>query len=186
MIFNPAKIDGVWRIGIERQSDARGSFGRVFCHAEFARHGLAAEFVQASSSVTRRAGTIRAMHYQNPPHAEAKLIRCLRGAVHDIVADIRPESPSFMQWEAFHLEAGDDQSLYIPAGCAHGFQTLADDTEIFYQMSVAFAPGYAGGFRYDDPVFAISWPCEVSVIAEKDLAWPIFDPRRAAVTLTST
>lgn len=174
MIFRKTELEGVWRIGTERQGDERGSFGRIFCRDEFAGHGLAAEFVQASSSITAKAGTIRAMHYQTAPHEEAKLVRCLRGAVHDVVADLRPGSPSFMRWQAFDLRAGDDCGLYIPPGCAHGFQTLTDDTEILYQMSAAFAPGHAAGFRYDDPAFAISWPLPVSVIAEKDLAWPPF------------
>ena len=172
MIFRETKLAGVHLVLIERHADARGSFGRTFCRDEFAARGLPAEFVQASASITVRAGTVRGMHYQRSPHAEAKLVRCVRGAIHDVVADLRPESPSFMQWEAFDLREGGDAMLYIPPGCAHGFQTLAAETEVLYQMSTRFAPEAAAGFRYDDPAFGITWPAPVAVIAEKDLAWP--------------
>ena len=171
MIFRRTDLDQLYLIVIERHSDARGSFGRTFCRREFSDHGLAAEFVQSSSSITLRAGTLRGMHYQRPPHEEAKLVRCIHGAVYDVVADLRPDSPSFMRWQAFHLTSDDDRMLYIPPGFAHGFQTLEDNTEILYQMSQEYAPESASGFRYDEPAFNITWPRPVTVIAEKDLAW---------------
>jgi dTDP-4-dehydrorhamnose 3,5-epimerase len=172
MIFRETTLAGVHTVLIERRADSRGSFGRVFCRDEFAAQGLPTEFVQASTSVSVHAGTVRGMHYQRPPHAEAKLVRCVRGAIHDVVADVRPDSPSFMRWEAFALREGGDMMLYIPPGFAHGFQTLADETEVLYQMSTPFAPEAAAGFRFDDPAFGIAWPAPVAVIAEKDLAWP--------------
>ena len=176
MIFRDTKLAGVHTVLIERHADPRGSFGRTFCRDEFAARGLPAEFVQASTSVSVHAGTVRGMHYQRPPHAEAKLVRCVRGAIHDIVADVRPDSPSFMQWQAFELHEGGDAMLYIPPGFAHGFQTLADETEVLYQMSTRFAPEASAGFRFDDPAFGITWPVPVTVIAEKDLAWPPWRP----------
>ena len=175
MIFRETTLAGVHLVLIERHADARGSFGRTFCSSEFAARGLPAEFVQASASVSLRAGTLRGMHYQRAPHAEAKLVRCVRGAIHDVVADLRPDSPSCGRWQAFELREGGDAMLYIPPGLAHGFQTLADETEVLYQMSAAFAPEAAAGFRYDDPAFAIAWPAPVAVIAEKDLAWPAWE-----------
>jgi dTDP-4-dehydrorhamnose 3,5-epimerase len=171
MIFHPTELDQVFLIDIERYADERGSFGRTFCRREYAARGLASEFVQASTSFTRRAGTLRGMHYQRPPHAEAKLVRCIRGAIFDVVADLRPQSPSFMRWRGFTLHGIGDAMLYIPPGCAHGFQTLEDDTEVLYHMSQEYAPASASGFRYDDPAFAITWPLPISVIAEKDLSW---------------
>ncbi len=176
MIFRETKLAGVHTVLIERHADPRGSFGRTFCRDEFAARGLPAEFVQASTSVSVHAGTVRGMHYQRPPHAEAKLVRCVRGTIHDIVADMRPDSPSFMRWEAFDLREDGDAMLYIPPGFAHGFQTLADETEVLYQMSTRFAPGASAGFRFDDPAFGITWPVPVTVIAEKDLAWPPWRP----------
>lgn len=174
MIFTPTTLPGVVAITLERQADERGAFARTFCEREFAAAGLPTRFVQQSCSVNRRAGTLRGMHWQAPPHAEGKLVRCVRGAVHDVVADLRPESPAHLRWEAFRLEAGGDLMLFIPAGCAHGFQTLADDTEVLYAMTEFFAPGAGRGFRHDDPAFAIRWPREVAVVSERDLAWPRF------------
>ena len=171
MQFQTTELDQVRLIVIDRHGDERGSFGRTFCKREFSDGGLASEFVQASTSFTRRAGTLRGMHYQRPPDAEAKLVRCIRGAIYDVIADLRPHSPSFMRWQSFSLSGTGDTMLYIPPGCAHGFQTLEDDTEILYHMSCEYAPQSASGFRYDDPAFSIVWPLPVTVIAEKDLAW---------------
>lgn len=179
MIFRPTAIEGLIGVLLQRHTDERGSFARSFCTRTFAEAGLEARFVQASASVTRIAGTLRGMHWQRAPSAETKLVRCVRGAVHDVVADIRPHSASFMRVEAFRLEAHGDLSLYIPPGCAHGFQTLVDDTEILYQMSVEYVPEQACGFRFDDQAFAIAWPLTPSVVAEKDLAWPAFRRPRA-------
>lgn len=180
MLFHPTQIHQLHEIRIERHADPRGSFGRVFDRDAFAAHGLVVDYVQASSSVTLRAGTMRAMHYQRAPHGETKLVRCVRGAIHDVVADLRPDSPSFLRWQGFRLSAGDDGYLYIPPGCAHGFQTLTDDCEVLYQMDVPFAPEAATGFRYDDPAFGIEWPLPVTVISDKDLAWAPFVPPRPA------
>ena len=174
MIFQSTRIEGLWAIVIERHRDERGSFGRTFCEKEFTDRGLNGCFVQSSTSVTRRAGTLRGMHYQRPPYEEVKLVRCVRGTIFDVVADVRPDSPSFGAWQGFRLGQDEDLSLYIPTGCAHGFLTLTDDVEVTYSMSTPFAPGFADGFRYDDPVFAIEWPAAPGLVAEKDLAWGPF------------
>ena len=178
MQFNSTTISGLWEVVLERHRDDRGSFARSFCRDEFAARGLAADFVQSSTSVTNRAGTIRGMHFQRAPFAEVKLVRCVRGSIYDVVADLRPQSASFMQWQAFELGQETDVSLYIPAGCAHGFQTLTDDAEVTYSMSVPFTPGTADGFRPDDPAFAIIWPLQATLISPKDESWPEFAERR--------
>lgn len=172
MLFEPTNIAGLVAIRLERHVDERGSFARLFCRDEFAAQGLTSSFVQASLSVTERAGTLRGMHFQRAPYAEVKFVRCIRGAIHDVVADLRPDSPSYLHWQAFDLSAHGDLSLYIPAGCAHGFQTLQDDCEVLYQMDVPYQPGFADGFRFDDPALGIDWPLPITVIAEKDLEWP--------------
>ncbi len=172
MLFETTPIAGLVAVRLERQEDERGSFARLFCRDEFAAHGLATAFVQESLSVTRRAGTVRGMHFQRVPHQEVKYVRCTRGAVHDVVADLRPDSPTYLRWQAFRLEAGGSLSLYIPAGCAHGFQTIEDDCELLYQMDTPYQPAFADGFRFDDPALGIAWPHPVTVIAEKDRAWP--------------
>lgn len=171
MIFRPTDIAGAWSLRPERAVDERGSFARLFCRQEFAARDLVAEFVQASTSVTKLAGTIRGMHFQRPPHAEVKLIRCVRGAIYDVIADLRRDSPTYGRWQAFLLTAPDGMSVYAPAGCAHGFQTLENDTEVLYLMDVPFAPDAADGFRYDDPAFGIEWKRPVTLVAEKDLKW---------------
>ena len=172
MRFEPTTIPGLWAIRLDRYVDDRGSFARLFCRDGFAAHGLEAEFVQESLSVTLRAGTLRGMHYQRQPHAEVKFIRCVRGAIHDVVADLRPDSPTFHQWVGFELSQDSDLALYVPKGCAHGFQTLVDDVEVLYQMSTPYAPVAADGFRYDDSAVGITWPRPVTMIADKDLTWP--------------
>ncbi|MDE2580780.1 MAG: dTDP-4-dehydrorhamnose 3,5-epimerase family protein [Rhodospirillales bacterium] len=179
MRFEPTGIDQLTVIVIERSADPRGTFGRTFCREAFAAAGLEADFVQASTSVTLRRGTIRGMHFQRPPAAETKLVRCVRGAIHDVVADLRPHSPTFLRWQAFRLGALEDRMLYIPPGCAHGFQTLCDDCEVLYQMSVPYTPGAADGFRFDDPACAISWPLPPEMISPNDLAWPPIAGRTA-------
>lgn len=177
MIFQSTGIQGLYGVILERNVDDRGSFARTFCQRQFTAQGLCSRFVQASASISARAGTLRGMHYQLPPHAEAKLVRCVRGAIYDVIADLRPGSPTYMQWQGFRLDQDGDLSLFIPPGCAHGFQSLADDTEVHYQMSVEYAPRFAAGFRYDDTAFAIRWPAEVTAIAEKDLEWPSYQRR---------
>ncbi len=171
MRFEGTAIHGLWRVIIERFEDERGSFGRTFSRAEFAERGLATGFVQASSSWTRRAGTLRGMHLQRPPHGEAKLVRCVRGAIHDVICDLRIDSPSYLQHQSFQLRQDGDDVLYIPSGCAHGFQTLVDDVEVTYAMSCDFAPGAAVGLRYDDPALGIAWPSPITCISSKDMGW---------------
>ena len=172
MHFAPTEIAGLIAVRLERIADARGSFARLFCRDTFAAHGLADVFVQASLSLTRRAFTLRGMHFQRPPHAEVKLVRCVRGAIFDVVADLRRDSPSFRRWQGFELSPQSDVALYIPQGCAHGFLTLVDDSEVLYQMSTPYAPDFADGVRYDDPALGIAWPHAPVLVAEKDLAWP--------------
>ena len=172
MRFETTEIAGLFAVRLEPAADARGSFARLFCRDSFAAHGLADVFVQASLSVTRRAGTLRGLHFQRAPHAEVKLVRCVRGAIFDVVADLRPDSPSHLRWQGFDLSPASDVALYIPQGCAHGFLTRTDDCEVLYQMSTNFAPSHADGVRYDDPALGIDWPGEVRMVAEKDLAWP--------------
>jgi dTDP-4-dehydrorhamnose 3,5-epimerase len=174
MIFRETEIRGLYEILLERIGDVRGSFARTFCRTEFAAHGLPTEVVQANTSVNARAGTLRGMHYQRAPHGEGKLVRCLRGAIFDVVVDVRPDSPSYRRWLPFQMDEGGNSQIYIPPGCAHGFLTLRDGTEITYQMFAPFVPEAAAGFRYDDPAFGIVWPLAPAVIAEKDLAWPFF------------
>jgi len=169
--FEATNIEGLMAVRLERRADERGSFARLFCREEFAAAGLKTEFVQQSLSVTQKAGTLRGMHFQRAPHAEVKFIRCVRGAIYDVVADLRPDSPSYLRWQAFRLDQHGDVSLYIPAGCAHGFQSLQDDCEVLYQMDVPYQPNSADGCRYDDKALSIDWPLPVTVIAKKDLEW---------------
>lgn len=177
MIFHQTRLQGVVLIEAERLADERGWFGRIFDEAAYREHGLPTRFVQWSASVSRRAGTLRGMHYQRAPHEEAKLIRCVTGALYDVAADMRPDSPSAGQWQAFRLAAGTGQLLLLPPGVAHGFLTEADDTEVQYGMTAEFTPGSAGGFRYDDPIFGIGWPAAPASVSDKDLGWP---PLRSA------
>lgn len=179
MKFETTAIPGLTVVRLQRHADARGSFARLFCREEFAAAGLFADIAQASLSVTARAGTLRGMHFQRPPHAEVKYVRCVRGAIHDVVADLRPDSPAYLRWQAFRLEPASDLALCIPQGCAHGFQTLEDDCEVLYQMSTAYAASHADGVRFDDPLLGIVWPREISLINEKDLCWPKLGERPA-------
>jgi len=172
MRFEPTDIAGLFALRLQRIADARGSFARLFCRDTFAAHGLADTFVQASLSVTRHALTLRGLHFQRPPHAEVKLVRCVRGAIFDVVADLRRDSPSYLRWQGFELSPDSDAALYIPEGCAHGFLTLVDDCEVLYQMSANYAAEAADGVRFDDPALGIAWPHAPALVAEKDLRWP--------------
>ncbi|HZB93934.1 MAG TPA: dTDP-4-dehydrorhamnose 3,5-epimerase [Stellaceae bacterium] len=174
MIFTPARLAGLMLVELEPHRDERGWFARAWCAREFAEHGLDPGLAQASLSFNHRRGTLRGLHYQRPPHAEAKLVRCLSGALWDVAVDLRPGSPTRGRWEAFELSAANRRALYIPAGFAHGFQTLAPDTEILYLISAFHAPEAAAGLRHDDPAFAISWPLPVAAISPRDTAWPAF------------
>jgi dTDP-4-dehydrorhamnose 3,5-epimerase len=183
MIFEPVALAGAYLIKLEPHGDERGSFARTMCSKEFAEHGMDFSFVQQNMSVTQFAGTIRGMHYQKPPHSEAKLIRCVRGAVLDVIVDLRAGSPTYMEHASFRLDDENRHQLYIPTGFAHGFQTLADDVEMTYLMSKAHAPGTEAGLRYDDPVLGIDWPLPVAVIADKDLRWPLLRSSGAAIDI---
>ena len=178
MIFTPARLPGLCLIGMERQADDRGWFARAWCQREFAEHGLDTGLAQVSLSSNKRRGTLRGMHYQRAPHGETKLVRCVRGTIWDVALDLRPASPTHGQWQGFELSAENGLALYIPEGFAHGFQTLAPESEVLYQISTFYAPEVAAGVRYNDPAFAIDWPLPVSVISPRDAAWP--DYRRKA------
>ena len=179
MIFRETTVAGVVVVDLERHEDNRGFFARTWCQREFAEHGLDARLVQCSLSWNRRRGTLRGLHYQAPPHAEAKLIRCTRGALWDVALDLRRQSPTFGRHLGVELTGGNRTMLYIPEGVAHGFQTLEDDTEVFYQMSEFYAPEAAQGVRFDDPAFGIRWPIPDPIMLERDRAYPDFVLERA-------
>jgi dTDP-4-dehydrorhamnose 3,5-epimerase len=172
MIFRETPLAGVWLIDAEPLSDERGFFARTWCREEFARRGLVSEVAQCSVSWTRARGTVRGLHYQAPPHDETKLVRCTRGAVHDVALDVRSGSPTFGRWVAAELTADNRRMLYVPAGVAHGFQALLDDTEVVYQISVAHHPPSERGVRWDDPACAIAWPLSPDTVSPRDAALP--------------
>ncbi len=174
MLFAPTDIEGAWLVEPERRGDSRGWFTRTFCAEAFAARGLETHFVQHSASRTQEKGAVRGMHFQTAPHAETKLVSCRRGAIFDVILDLRPASPTFKAWRGFELSAENGRQLYIPAGCAHGFQTLQDDCEVGYLITPAYAPGAASGVRFDDPAFAIAWPAPITLASDKDLSWPDF------------
>jgi dTDP-4-dehydrorhamnose 3,5-epimerase len=184
MIFNETRLKGAYEIELELHADQRGSFARSFCSHEFEAQGLHFDVVQCNVSYNRSRGTLRGMHYQEAPHQEGKLIQCIRGAFHDVIVDLRPGSPTFRQWIGVDLVARPGRPskiLYAPAGFAHGFLTLEDDTEVFYQMSEYYAPDAARGFRWNDPAFAIEWPAEIRVMSERDRQYPDFVIERSRV-----
>ena len=175
MKFVRAELNGVWIIEMEKHSDERGYFARTWCQGEFQKNGLNPRLVQCSTSFNHKRGTLRGMHYQAAPHAEAKLIRCTRGAIYDVALDLRPSSPTFKRWIGLELRATGNRMLYIPEGFAHGFQTLQDETEVAYQMSEFFHSESARGVRWNDPQFAIQWPtCEKRIISFRDETYPDF------------
>lgn len=172
MIFRETPLAGAFVIDIERHEDARGFFARSFCREEFAAHGLVTAWAQSNVSYNRRRGTLRGMHWQVEPEEEVKLVRCTAGALHDVIVDLRPGSPTLGAFTAAELSADNRRMLYVPAGFAHGFVTLADDTEVFYEMSHPHAPTAARGFRHDDPRIAIDWPEPARVVSERDAGYP--------------
>ncbi len=173
MRIRPARLSGVFEVELAPARDERGFFARTFCAEEFAAAGLNPRIVQCSLSFNPRRGTLRGLHYQRPPHAEAKLVRCAAGAIYDVVVDIRPESPTYGQWQAFELRGDGLLSLYIGEGFAHGFQTLADDTQVLYAMSEFYHPESAAGINCADPRLAIPWPiADPIIISAKDRALP--------------
>lgn len=174
MRFEATKIPGVVVVEPDRVEDERGFFARVWCRRDFAEHGLRPELAQCSISWNRRSGTLRGMHFQAAPHAEAKLVRVTRGAVFDVAVDLRPDSPTFRRWFGCELSESNRRMLYVPEGLAHGFLTLAEGTEVFYQISEFHHPEAARGVRFDDPAFAIEWPARPVVISERDRSYPDF------------
>lgn len=175
MIFRPQDISGLFLVDLEPREDERGSFARTFCAEEFGAHGLATGMPQCSASYNRHRHSLRGMHFQRAPHGEAKLIRVVRGAVYDVALDLREDSPTFLKWRAFELRAGDGRQLYIPAGCAHGFQTLEDDTEMLYMISTPYRTEASAGYRFDDPAFGIAWPpAPERILSPRDLAFPAY------------
>ena len=175
MIFHETILPGAFEIELEPKSDHRGFFARTWCHQEFTGRGLAANLVQCSLSFSTTKGTLRGMHHQVVPYAETKLVRCTRGAIYDVILDLRPHSPTFKAWVAVVLTAQNRKTAYVPQGCAHGFLTLEDDTEVFYQMSVCQHAESARGVRFDDPAFQITWPEKIEVISERDRNYPNFE-----------
>lgn len=178
MIFRETAVAGAFVIELEPRGDERGFFARAFCRHEFEEHGLNPAVVQCNVSISAAEGTLRGMHFQLPPHEEAKLVRCTRGALWDVALDLRPDSPTYRRWSGVELTADNRRMLYVPEGCAHGFQTLVPDTEAFYQVSAAYAPDAERGVRWDDPAFAIEWPSTARrVLSPKDATWPDYEPR---------
>jgi len=176
MLFHETKLPGVYLIEPERREDERGFFARLWCREEFRARGLNGELSQISVSFNRRRGTLRGMHWQAPPHAEAKVVLCTAGAIYDVALDVRTASQTAHQWEGHQLTASNRRALYLPPGFAHGFQTLSDDTEVLYLISTPYEPRAARGARWDDPAFAIEWPAAAErVIADRDRNWPLWE-----------
>lgn len=171
MIFTETKLAGAFVLDVDRKEDNRGFFARVFCQHEFEEHGLQPVIAQANVAFNLRAGTMRGMHFQYPPAVETKLVRCTRGAILDIIVDLRPESSTYLQHVAVELSADNHRALYVPGRFAHGYQVLEDLTETSYQVGEFYAPGHESGLGYDDPALGLSWPMPVSEISEKDRAW---------------
>jgi len=175
MMFTEMKVKGAYLIEPQRLEDERGFFARTWCRQEFEAHGLNSRVAQCNISFNPKKGTLRGMHYQIKPYEETKLVRCTTGAIYDVVIDVRPESPSFRQHVGVMLTSGNRHMLYIPEGCAHGFITLEDNTEVSYQISEFYAPDHARGYRWNDPAFGIEWPMEVRVISDRDRNYPDFE-----------
>jgi dTDP-4-dehydrorhamnose 3,5-epimerase len=173
--FLETRLAGAYVIEVDRIEDERGFFARSFARDEFAARGLRTDFVQSSISFNARAGTLRGMHYQVPPHAETKLVRCTRGAIFDVIVDLRPGSPTARQWTSAELTARNHRMLYVPEGFAHGFVTLLDESEVFYEITAYYDASAARGVRWDDPVLGIAWPRPPVVLSERDRALPRLD-----------
>jgi dTDP-4-dehydrorhamnose 3,5-epimerase len=174
MTFTETPITGAWLVDADPRGDDRGFFARVWCRREFAEKGLDAPFVQCNLASSRRQGTLRGLHYQADPHGEAKLVRCIRGSVFDVIVDLRPESASYLRWFGVELSDQNRRSIYVPAGCAHGYQALTDGCEVLYPVSAFYAPEAERGIRWNDPSFHIEWPLEPAHMSIKDRNWPDF------------
>lgn len=177
MKFHQTELKDAWLIELEKRGDDRGFFARTMCQEEFAKHGMVTQFVQQNMSVSAHKGTLRGLHYQLRPNAEAKLIRCLRGAIIDIIVDIREDSPTYLKHQAFELTDSNMHQLYVPPGFAHSFQTLTDDVEVSYLVSAPYTPAAERGLRYNDEQLGIEWPLPVTTISDKDAAWPLISER---------
>lgn len=173
MKFTETTLPGVLIVDLERHEDERGFFARLWCKEELAALGLNADLAQCSISHNRKQGTLRGMHYQAEPHPEAKFVQCIRGAIYDVALDLRPASPSFRKWFVAELTADNRQLLYLPEGCAHGFQTLTDDSDVLYFISTPFHADLSRGVRWDDPAFGIHWPLPATIISARDQSYPL-------------
>ena len=178
MRFKQTPLPGAWLVELQLSEDERGWFARTFDAEEFEARGMNPNVVQCNASFSARCDTLRGMHYQAEPHGESKLVYCVRGAIFDVAVDLRPDSPAFRRWHGVELSAENRRGYYIPAGLAHGFQTLTDDCEVLYQMGHRYVPGMARGVRWDDPAFAIEWPAvrDGRIISQRDRAYPDFQP----------
>jgi len=176
MRFVPTQVAGAYVVEPEVHADERGAFARTFCAEHFAAQGLATHYPQCNVSTNLRRGTLRGLHFQADPHGEAKLVRASQGRVYDVALDLRPASPSYLQWAAVELDSARHNAFYIPEGCAHGFLTLEQDSALFYQMSTPYAPAFARTVRWDDPAFGIEWPFAPTIISARDAACPDFNP----------
>ncbi len=174
MNFTETKLSGAFVIELQRAEDSRGFFARAFCRREFEAHGLNPAVAQCNTSFNRAAGTLRGMHYPIDPFPEVKLVRCISGAIHGVIIDLRPASPTYRAWAGFDLSAENHRTLYVPEGFAHGYLTLADHTEVFYQVSECYNPGHERGIRWNDPAFAIHWPATPRIVSPKDASHPDF------------
>lgn len=175
MIFNKTDLKDAYIIELQEFNDSRGFFARAFCENEFADHGIEFRVVQANTSYSHKKHTLRGMHYQEKPHQEAKLMKCIKGAIFDVIIDMRPDSPTFKKWMGVELSERNRKMIYVPEGFAHGFVTLEDDTEVYYPVTELYTPGAEKGIRWDDPAFNIQWPVKPQIISEKDQNWPLFD-----------
>lgn len=188
MIFSETKLPGAFIIDVNRREDSRGFFARAFCQREFAEHGLEPIIAQANIAFNNRKGTMRGMHFQFPPAEETKLVRCTRGAILDIIVDLRPESPTYLEHVAVELSADNHRAIYVPGRFAHGYQVLEDSTETSYQVGEFYAPGAEGGLMYDDPALGLTWPLSVTEISEKDRSWRLLseveDELRERISVT--
>ena len=177
MILTPTGIDGAFLVELERREDERGFFARAWSAEELGAAGLVTQLAQVNVAYNELAGTLRGLHFQRPPHEDVKLVRCTRGAVYDVVVDLRPGSPTYRRWLGVELDDRNRRAVYVPAGCAHGYQTLADATEALYLHSAPYAPASEGGVRWDDPALGIAWPpCERRIVSAKDRGWPDLEP----------
>ena len=181
MIFRKTSLNDAYLIELEKRGDDRGFFARTMCREEFAAHGLDTDYVQQNTSFSARKGTLRGMHYQLPPYTEAKLVRCIKGSLVDIIVDLRRGSPSYMKHESFELDEENRRQLYVPRGFAHAFQTVSEKVEVSYLVSAPYVPSAERGLRYSDPALGITWPLPVTVISDKDASWPLLEHEPAAV-----